>query len=75
MNVKELQELLNKYPPDMRVIVEGYEDGYDDISIVREQAIIPNANEEYYYGAHAEAEDGQEGEKALLLAGENLLAK
>ncbi len=32
MTVKELVELLNKYPDDLRVVVNGYEDGYDDIS-------------------------------------------
>ena len=31
MTVKELMEFLNKYPDDFRVVVNGYEDGYDDI--------------------------------------------
>ena len=32
MTVKELAELLKKYPDDLQVVVNGYEDGYDDIS-------------------------------------------
>ena len=32
MTVKELVELLGKYPDDLRVVVNGYEDGYDDLS-------------------------------------------
>ena len=32
MTVKELMEFLEKYPDDLRVVVNGYEDGYDDIS-------------------------------------------
>ena len=32
MTVKELAELLEKYPDDLRVVVNGYEDGYDDIA-------------------------------------------
>lgn len=32
MTVKELVELLEKYPDDLRVVVNGYEDGFDDIS-------------------------------------------
>ena len=32
MTVKELVKLLEKYPDDLRVVVNGYEDGYDDIS-------------------------------------------
>ena len=31
MTVKELTEFLEKYPDDLRVVVNGYEDGYDDI--------------------------------------------
>ena len=32
MTVKELVELLEKYPDNLRVVVNGYEDGFDDIS-------------------------------------------
>ena len=32
MTVKELVKLLGKYPDDLRVVVNGYEDGYDDLS-------------------------------------------
>ena len=35
MTVKELVELLGKYPDDLRVVVNGYEDGYDDLSSER----------------------------------------
>ena len=31
MTVKELMKFLEKYPGDLRVVVNGYEDGYDDI--------------------------------------------
>ena len=31
MNIKELKEILNKYPDDMLVVVNGYECGYDAI--------------------------------------------
>jgi hypothetical protein len=30
MNVQQLIEELQKYPPEMRVIVKGYEGGYSD---------------------------------------------
>ena len=32
MTVKELVELLRKYPEDLRIVVNGYEDGFDDLS-------------------------------------------
>ena len=35
MTVKELVELLGKYPNDLRVVVNGYEDGFNDVSLER----------------------------------------
>ena len=32
MTVKELADLLATHPPDLRVVVNGYEDGYDDLA-------------------------------------------
>ena len=32
MTVKALKEILNQYPEDLRVVVNGYEDGYDDVA-------------------------------------------
>ena len=35
MTVQGLSKLLAKYPGDMRVVVDGYEDGFDDIELDR----------------------------------------
>lgn len=32
MTVRELIDILHDYPPDLRVVVNGYEDGYDDLT-------------------------------------------
>ena len=32
MTVGQLVRILQEYPQDMRVVVNGYEDGYDDLS-------------------------------------------
>ena len=32
MTVSELIELLQEYPASLRVVVNGYEEGYDDLS-------------------------------------------
>ena len=32
MTVGQLTRLLQSYPQDMRIVVDGYEDGYDDLS-------------------------------------------
>jgi hypothetical protein len=81
MTVNELIENLKKYPPDMRVIITGYEDGYNDISIIEEKQIAINALTEWYYGQHIDTEDmfrleeieHPVIEKAILLDGKNLL--
>ena len=68
MTVAEIIEMLKSYAPETRVVVQGYEDGYDDIASVRLVAIKTNANPEWYYGQHGDAGDGVDGvEQAVLL--------
>jgi hypothetical protein len=42
MIVHELIEKLSKYPPELRVMVNGYESGFCDLEEVIEQAVVPN---------------------------------
>ena len=42
MNVRDLIGLLGSYPEDMRVVVDGYEQGYDDLS-PRQISVVPIA--------------------------------
>jgi hypothetical protein len=83
MNIKQLIEILRQYPDEMRVIVEGYEDGFNDITIVEEKEIAINVLTEWYYGQHIATDDifrmeeikNPIIEKVLLINGENNLAK
>ena len=54
MNVKELMEILGEYPQDMRVVVQGYEDGYDDVrsGCVKQRKVKLNAGKEDWVGDH-----------------------
>ncbi len=70
MTVKELINKLQSYPTDVRVVVEGYEGGYDDIDITRQISIKLNVNKEWYYGTHEESEK-KNVVHAILLAGKN----
>ena len=56
MNVKELIEVLGEYPAEMRVVVQGYEDGYDDVSAssVQQRHVKLNAGKERWEGDHIE---------------------
>ena len=74
MTVDELIRLLAKHPFDLRVMVQGYEDGYDDLEadcVVAGKASL-NANSAWYYSRHERAltsdeQTGHETVRALFL--------
>ena len=56
MTVYELIHLLRKHPPDLRVVVDGYEDGYDDLSPeqIAVMKIALNMGEHRWEGMHGD---------------------
>jgi hypothetical protein len=50
MNVGELITLLQTRPRDARIVVSGYEDGYDDVTVIGEIFIKSCADPKWYYG-------------------------
>lgn len=54
MTVRELINLLAAYPDDLRVVVNGYEDGFDDLSrdSMKVVEIALNTGAESYTGEH-----------------------
>ena len=72
MTIQELIRLLRRYPPDLRVVVDGYEDGYDDLSPER---IVPvkialNTGQHRWEGKHGDPDgptDGADMVEALVL--------
>ena len=62
MTAQELMKLLQTYPPDLRVVVNGYEDGYDDLSPgqIRVVKITLNTGRHPWEGAHGDF-DGLSG--------------
>jgi hypothetical protein len=55
MNALELIEKLKNYPPDTRIVVAGYEGGYEDVDDISEMKIVLNYNTAWYYGKHESA--------------------
>ena len=57
MTVSELTQLLATYPPDMRVVVNGYEEGYDDLEqhLISMKEIRLDAGNKWWEGRHREA--------------------
>lgn len=72
MTVGELIEHLGQYPSELRVVVDGYEDGFDDLSPkrIRVVNIELNTGGEWFYGRHGSvaAKKGVEYERADVLA-------
>ena len=56
MTVEELIAVLGEYPRDMRVVVNGYEDGFDDLSPDRIQmtTVALNVGTADYVGMHGD---------------------
>ncbi|MFZ2901008.1 MAG: hypothetical protein WA004_20420 [Saprospiraceae bacterium] len=73
MTIQQLTTLLSQYPPDTRVVVAGYEGGFNDITIHKIIHLELDANKEWWNGQHEEVRSS--GEPALLLAGENRISE
>ena len=73
MTVEELVQALQNYPADMPVLVDGYEEGYDDLDqdLISVKEIRLNAGSEWWEGRHRDSWDVRtEGSgivKALVL--------
>ena len=76
MTVKELMEHLRKYPDDLRVVVNGYEDGFDDlwperISVIKIQLDTQihdwEGQHSGFYDSEKEITDDAEIVEALVL--------
>ena len=80
MKVKELQKILNQYPDDMPVMVEGYEGGYDDVvseGIITGNIFLGVNKDVGHYGDHEssfpdeyEDDEYKSVEALILLRGE-----
>ncbi len=59
MTVSELIELLQEYPADLRVVVNGYEEGYDDLSPeqISVAKISLNTGKHHWEGQHGDPRD------------------
>lgn len=66
MTIDELIAKLRKLPPETRVVVSGYEDGFDDISRVDSISIAAKPNAKEWEGR---LQENESGEPAVLLFG------
>lgn len=66
MIIEELIQQLQRYPKNSRVIVQGYEDGYDEVTTVSEISIQPHTSHEWYNGKYING-DNAASETAVLI--------
>ncbi len=59
MNVRDMIDLLGRYPDDMRVVVNGYEQGYDDLSPeqIHVAPVALNTGSHGWEGKHCDLND------------------
>ena len=66
MNVSELIKTLQKFPADLPVVVQSYEDGVDPVTEAKTIGIEKYSSSEWYNGVYDEVTDSPE--KALLIS-------
>ena len=76
MTVGELTRLLQRHPRDLRVVVDGYEDGYDDLSPEQLSvvSITLNTGKHRWEGRHGDPDgrnDAQVAEALVLRRASN----
>lgn len=67
MKIKELIEELQKYDPELEVFTPGYEGGYRVVEIDGVYDFHWNYYEEWYYGPHEKANDGEGNIQGIVI--------
>jgi len=68
MTVRELIERLALEDPSMRVVVQGYEQGYDEVHVVEYTHIVPNTDKDKpWWDGEFNETSNKETELALFL--------
>ena len=70
MTVKELIKHLETLPPDIKVVIRGYENGYNDIIEIRPIKIKVKPDSKWYDGFYDKSTDS-DAINAIDLFGEN----
>jgi hypothetical protein len=70
MTAKELIILLQELPPEIKVVIRGYEEGYNDIRQLKPVKLKEDMNAKWYYGEYYK-DDSEHSIDAIELYGEN----
>lgn len=67
MKVKELIEKLQKEDPEMRVVVNGYETGFDEVHKLYHTSILKKSNNKWWDGEFYQTNPNEGHEVVLVL--------
>lgn len=68
MNIEQLIKTLNNYPPDMKVVTDGYEGGYNDVEEAEVVNVQIRPDAQWYDGKYDSVwKDGEDFETVLSL--------
>ena len=70
MTAKELIIQLQKLSPEIKIVVRGYEEGYNDIQQLKPVKLKEELNAKWYYGEYSK-DDSPHSIEAIELYGEN----
>lgn len=65
MKVSRLMKLLSALDPDTKIVVRGYEDGYDDIGSVEKLTVKKVKNQWWYSGEYRDVKRTEEHEEVI----------
>ncbi|WP_061023919.1 hypothetical protein [Bradyrhizobium sp. CCH5-F6] len=77
MTVAELIAELAKFDPSARVVIPGYELGFDDVAALKKIGAVldsnvsprdPSAKDRWYFGRHAAPDENQPFTEVVLIA-------
>lgn len=68
ISVEGLINLLKNYPPEMKVIVDGYESGYTEVKEIKQVRVFTQDPVEYYAGEYDDYEGSGQFFDALLIS-------
>ena len=70
MTAKELINQLQQLPPEIKMVVRGYEEGYNDIMQLKPVKLKQDVNAKWYYGEYLK-DDSEGSIDAIEVYGEN----
>ena len=74
MTASELIRKLNDLPPETKIVIRGYENGYNDIMLLKDKKITINKERNWWDGEYIDSKES-DAMPAVELFGENRNSK